>query len=350
MKAEYIAFPGRILRISQHILFWLGVLAFYTITFGSRDQNYLRILLQMLITLPLDMAVTYFHIYFLIPRFLLKKKYLSFAGLFVVTAMVILVIEAAVNRYIAIPLLWPGVLKEGTPFFNFAWFYLLIEIYTVVLGASVIKLVRHWLRSEQQRTMLELQNKASELALLRSQINPHFLFNTLNNIDTLINIDPGQASVSIHRLSEIMRYMIYEADREFVPLFKEISYLQTFIELHLLRLKNRELVEFNIEGDPGQQLIAPMMLVPFIENAFKHVDKNATSPAIRIRIDIFPRTLVMNAMNSYKPIEDISNHESNGIGLSNVKRRLLLLYPDQHELIIQSANNIFSVHLRINFK
>ena len=350
MKAEYIAFPDRKMRIFQHVLFWLIVVGFYTVMFGIRENNFLKIFLQLLMTLPLDMAVTYFHIYVLIPAFLLKRRYLGFVGMFLLTAMTILVIEAAVNRYIALPILYPQELKPDAPFITSSWFWLLIEIYTIVFAASIIKLVRHWLRSEQQRNTLELQNKASELALLRSQVSPHFLFNTLNNIDTLIQFDPEQASVSIHRLSEIMRYMIYEADREYVPLSKEISYLRTFIELHLLRLKNKDAVEFNIDGEDGNQLIAPMMLVPFVENAFKHVDKNAANPAIRIRIDIFPGTIVMNVMNAYRPVEDKTKDETSGIGLSNVMRRLLLLYPEQHELIIQTENNIFSVHLRINFK
>ncbi len=349
MKTEFIASPTRPVRILQHVIFWLLVITFFTLMVGAKNRNYFSVLQQLMFTLPLDIAVTYFHVYFLIPKFLQRKRYISLLVIIVVTAFVILVVESIVNMYIVEPIFWPDAKMYPYPLLSWRSFYLLVNIYTIVLLASVLKLVRYWLNADQQRLSLELQNQASELALLRSQISPHFLFNTLNNIDTLIHMDAGKASDCVHRLSEIMRYIIYETDRDYVLLQKEVNYLRTFIELQSIRYKEKDFVELVIEGEAGNQMIAPMMLVPFVENAFKHVDKSSVMPAIRIRIDIFKGSIEMNVVNRFRPVEDGSKDESSGIGLSNVIRRLKLLYPNNHELDIQTDNAVFSVHLRIGF-
>lgn len=349
MKTEFIASPSRPMRIFQHVIFWVLVVTFFTLMIGAKNQNYWSVLLQLMFTLPLDIAVTYFHVYYVIPKFLLHKRYLVLVVVVVVTAFVILVVESVVNQYIVEWVFWPESKMYPRPLLDWRSFYLLVNIYTIVLLGSVLKLVRYWLNADQQRLSLELQNQASELALLRSQISPHFLFNTLNNIDTLIHMDKDRASECVHRLSEIMRYIIYETDRDFVLLDKEVNYLKTFIDLQSIRYKEKNFVEFVLEGEAGNQLIAPMMLVPFVENAFKHVDKQSPMPAIRIRIDIFKGALEMQVVNRYKPENEGSKDGSSGIGLSNVIRRLKLLYPERHVLDIQTDNSLFSVHLSLNF-
>lgn len=350
MKTEFIASPTRSVRILQHVIFWILVITFFTVMIGAQSGQYFQVTLELFFTLPLDIAVTYFHLYYLIPRILIRKKYFLMLIMLLVTAFVILVIESFVNRHIVMPIFWPDVDMKSFPLLSWKSFYLLVNIYCIVLFASVLKLIRYWMKTDQERMNLELQNKASELALLRSQISPHFLFNTLNNIDTLINIDSAKASDCVHRLSEIMRYIIYETDRDYVILQKEINYLKTFIELQSIRYKDRNFVDFHIEGEANSQLIAPMVLVPFVENAFKHVDKTAGMPAIRIRIDIFKGSLEMSVMNNFRAVEDGTKDDASGIGLSNVIRRLKLLYPDHYDLNIQTDNSIFSVHLRINLQ
>jgi len=195
----------------------------------------------------------------------------------------------------------------------------------------MVKYLNYANRLEQQRLNLEKQNYASELALLRSQINPHFLFNTLNNINALIAKDSDKSYRSVLKLSEIMRYMLYEAKNEFVPLNNEISYLNSFIGLLSLRLDDPEFIKLSIKGQVDHVMVAPMLLVPFIENAFKHGEKEAPSPGILISLEISDNMIIYEVINYLSVRQKISDPTS-GIGIQNLKRRLELIYPGNHSL------------------
>ena len=164
-----------------------------------------------------------------------------------------------------------------------------VNTITFTTMALLIKLMIDWFTAQKQKADLLARSRASELALLRSQINPHFLFNTLNNLYSLVYKRSDEAPSVVMKLSEIMSYMLYDANSEKVMLKKEIEYLHSFIELNELRLKEGKVTSFKIEGDYTNQLIPPMLLIPFVENAFKHGSKKSASPAILIRLELRTR-------------------------------------------------------------
>ncbi len=187
----------------------------------------------------------------------------------------------------------------------------------------------------------------SELALLRTQVNPHFLFNTLNNINTLVKKDPDKANQSIIKLSGIMRYMLFEAQQDKVLLESELEYLESYIDLQRIRLEDEEYIKYAVEGNPRGIEITPMLFIPFVENIFKHGSKTQKNPAFHIHLKITPNAVVFRAENPVKS-RNQQSHQGHGIGIQNVRRRLELLYPNRHLLEIHDNNAIFKVYLRIN--
>ena len=232
------------------------------------------------------------------------------------------------------------------------WFY--PESYTVTILytglAYLARFTTRWIMDQRIKSELITQNQQSELALLRSQINPHFLFNTLNNIYSLVYTKSNDAPRAMTKLSDIMRYMLYEATTEKVMLSKEINHLKSYIELLLLRLSGNDFIEFNVEGNTENKFIAPMLLFPFVENAYKHCNKKSPVPGIKINLVVQEDLLTYTVLNSVKRETDISENDEGGIGLKNIKRRLELLYPDRHQLIISETATHYTIELRINLK
>lgn len=216
----------------------------------------------------------------------------------------------------------------------------------ISLGA-LFRFAIDWLRNQHRQKEIERQHAATELALLRSKVNPHFLFNTLNNIHAFIHTTPDRAASAVIKLSEIMRYMLYEATTEKVLLEKEIQYLNNYLDLQRLRLKSPENVEFAVTGNPSNLLIAPMLFIPFMENAFKHGRKNEQG-AIQFKLDITDKLLVFKSKNTIKTLNiSPSNHKDKGFGLKNVRKRLQIIYPRQHELNIETNGTTFFVQLTL---
>jgi LytS/YehU family sensor histidine kinase len=221
-----------------------------------------------------------------------------------------------------------------------------LDTFIFVVFALFIKLIIEWVLQERKRVELEAQTRSSEIALLRSQINPHFLFNTLNNIYSLVCKKSDDAPSAVMKLSEIMRYMLYDTNTEKVPLNKEINYLRSFIELQQLRLNFKDFIQFEISGQTNDKFISPMLLIPFVENAFKHGNKNINSPGIIIKLMVNKHQVTFEVVNYIKKHNEILDKES-GIGLNNIKRRLELLYPGKYNLNISSTNEIHSIRLLI---
>jgi LytS/YehU family sensor histidine kinase len=192
---------------------------------------------------------------------------------------------------------------------------------------------------------LLLEKQSGELALLRSQINPHFLFNTLNNIYSLVYKKSDAAPEAVMKMSAIMRYMLYDATTDKVFLEKEIEYLISFIELEKLRIRDKDFVDLTIMGDVEGRTIAPMLLIPFVENAFKHGSKNVANPGIRINLTARPHEIRFEVSNHQRKNPTATKDLMGGIGLNNIRRRLNLLYPGKHHLEISSDENHFNVNL-----
>jgi LytS/YehU family sensor histidine kinase len=203
-----------------------------------------------------------------------------------------------------------------------------------------------WIEQSKQKDNLEKQNMKSELALLKQQINPHFLFNTLNNVDSLINENNPKASLALNNLSDIMRYMIYDSEREKVPLKEEVAYIESYISLQKLRVANESKITFDLSGNIDSKQIAPMLLITFIENAFKHSSLRKTENSIIIRLDVLENQINFSCINSLYN-SPVKKDESKGIGLELIKKRLELIYPKSYELKIDQNKQNFAVELKI---
>ena len=332
-----------------HVIFWVLYVMFYTVQFilFSDSPGFLSVVGRLSMSVWIDIAATYFTVYFLIPRFLLKKRYISFSIAFLVSAIAMVLAQRLLLYYISYPIFSPQYVNNYS-FWTFNPFYSFINIYTVVSVFAGFKLLKFWYRTQQQKEELEKQNRISELALLKSQVSPHFLFNTLNNIDALISRDSSSASDAVIKLSEILRYMLYEAETERVSLEKEVFYLRSYIALQSLRIKSDDFVRFDILGEVSKQTIAPMLLIPFVENAFKHGLKNTAPPGIKIILDVQQEMIIFKVMNKVNKWEDVSKDQTKGIGLKNIRKRLDLIYPGMYELNIIRDNSDFSAELKIH--
>ncbi|KJD33674.1 hypothetical protein PK35_06990 [Tamlana nanhaiensis] len=233
-------------------------------------------------------------------------------------------------------------------FFNFRGFFpsggLLLLIFAL---STSIKLGFEWFKSERQRVEIESEKVNSELSFLKAQLNPHFLFNSLNSIYSLAHKQSKDTTNAIVILSDLMRYMIYEANKALVPLEKEIDYIKNYVSLQLLRLKDSSNVKINVHGDLKYS-IEPLLLISFIENAFKYGTDftGKTNVCIKIRIENEQLNLyVFNSVSHQQP-----KSEDSGVGLQNIKNRLHLLYPNQHHLDIKNDKKSYEVNLTLKLK
>jgi two-component system, LytTR family, sensor kinase len=292
--------------------------------------------------------LSFYTVYFCLPfLFRNKNKLVSILLsilLVLVSTAIRLPIDFAFWKYII-------VLPEKELIIQWAWIW--NELRMVVITGIYAVLINFTIKLfETQKLKADLinQNQASELALLRSQINPHFLFNTLNNIYSLVYKKSDDAPEAVMKLSSIMRYTLYDSVTDQVLLEKEVEYLKSFIELQQLRFKKNDFVEFNISGNLEGHTIAPMLFISFVENAFKHGSKKVESPGIIVDLKVTEGKIIFEVMNYFKA-NDVSNVDiTGGIGLQNIRRRLELLYKEKHQLEISKTEDKYMVKLEIDNK
>ncbi len=343
MKTEIQTFNFKGRRVLSHVLFWIGYILFFLLqyAFFYKDMELLPSAASLTLTAFVDIGASYFTVYYLLPRFLFKKKYWEFAIIFLISAAIFIILQRVLLYFISYPYFYPDYVSKAGPFWKINPFMSFINIYTVVGLFATIKLLKYWFQNQQMKTELENKNKTSELALLRTQLNPHFLFNTLNNIDSLIMTNQEMASDAIIKLSDIMRFMLYDTSTDAVPLDKEINYLKSYISLQQMRLKDPKFVKFSSEGSCPGKMIAPMLFIPFVENAFKHGQKNVKAPGIEIKLICNSDSINFEVINHFDKQKEIVKDKTPGIGLANTMRRLELLYPGKHELNIDESNGFY---------
>lgn len=221
----------------------------------------------------------------------------------------------------------------------------------IVFAASVVyRRVSDGIRKERARKEYEAQQVAAELKLLRSQVNPHFLFNVLTNMVALARQKSDQLEGALIRLADLMRYMTYDTQAAQVPLQQEADYLKSYIELQKLRFADTIRIELNIQMDTAAAglSIEPMLLIPFVENAFKHGASRLDEPYILIDLHVAGGILAFKVTNPYDSYADAAEDDNSGIGLENVQTRLKLIYPGKYDLGIDDRNNVFTVTLNLN--
>ncbi|NLP58542.1 sensor histidine kinase [Lutibacter sp. B1] len=237
--------------------------------------------------------------------------------------------------------------KENFEFSTRMYFPTAIILLLLFTVSTSIKLGIEWYKIEKQKVVIESQKVNSELSFLKAQLNPHFLFNSLNSIYSLANKKSDQTTYAIVTLSELMRYMIYETNKEFISLQKEIDYIKNYILLQNLRLKDSSGVRFNVHGNLDHS-IEPLLLISFIENAFKYGTDYTGKTDINIKIKVEKNILTLSVSN-YISLNE-KNDLNSGIGIHNIKSRLNLLYPNSHTLKIKEYDNLFEVELLLKLK
>ena len=340
MKSKY--------KILIHVLFWIYMLnqAFFPVYLNKIDTKLLQdyiYLKDIFITTLLNIFVFY-AVYFVIPKFLsLKRKWYIFPFvilLAVALSSVRLPIEIAYWKYLV-------KMPASELQFQYEWIWATLKITVIIsIYAMLIRFSIDWFESQKFKDELIKERQAGEIALLRSQVNPHFLFNTLNNIYSLVYNKSDEAPEAVMKLSSIMRYMLYDSNTDVVAVNKEVEYLNSFIELQQLRIAQKGYVEIKVIGSMENRIIAPMLLIPFVENAFKHGEKNH-APGIIIQLNLVPDKLIFTVENYTKTNNHPPSEESGGFGLENIKRRLGLLYPERHELKITKGDEKYKIELAI---
>ena len=294
----------------------------------------------------------YFNLYFLMPRFLEKGKYVSYI-LLVIATIIFAAAFITLGYYAAAWLSGKSFMSlYGVDPHRYTYFFQINTLpstaASMTLGMSV-KLTKNWIQTKQREKLLEKEKLETELNYLRSQFNPHFLFNTINSIFFLIHKNPDKASASLAKFSELLRYQLYECNDKQIPLGNEIAYMENFIELEKLRQNDYVKVGFHVSQQHNKHLfIAPFILMTFVENAFKHVSKDAgESNWINIDLQLDETRLDFSISNSVPAYEIKDVVQYGGIGLKNVQRRLDLIYPGQYELLISNNGKSFDVRLQL---
>lgn len=327
------------LKILIHSIFWF---VFMGATIGSSYNKFaidynLNSSPHLIINLFWALAIFYpFYFYFI--QFFERGKFVRYFLLAVAASCVATIIFMPLHAIFASDFNVLDYRIFGPPM---AGTFILAQCGSLVRGFE------NWFENIKLKTELENRNLKNELELLKSQVNPHFLFNTLNNIDTLIFKSPDDASKSLLTLSDMLRYMIYETNEEYISLNKEIEHLKSYISLQKLRFKTPNYIQSDFPSNCTNIHIAPMLFLPFVENAFKYVSTKAEHPAINVAIQCSKNQLNFKCTNYYTPTTNNKSH-TGGVGLENVKRRLELIYNKKHTLCISKKKHIFNVELNID--
>ncbi len=328
-----------VFKIVTHAILWLVVLG-YPLFLQSGNTSVVSLLPRYVISTALLVSLFYYNSLVLIPRYLAKRKVALYI-LLIIAGIVVTMGINIVNHYIFYStddtLGW----KLKHQIYDAAFLAL------IVWGVSTVsRITTEWFSNEIMRKEAEKKQIAAELAFLKSQINPHFLFNSLNNIYALCHrSDDPEAAEAIAKLSGLMRYMLFGSATSTVKLKDEIEYLRNYLDLQKMRINKDIEVTFVINGEVENFEIAPLLLIPFVENAFKYGLSYVANSFVRIECTVEKSELKFCVQNTVH--ERGKSELSSGIGLENVKRRLTLLYPDKHNLRINDANAIFDVELTL---
>lgn len=327
----------------QHVFFWMLVFGLW---YYLRYQDYesQSIAFQVTLLKVLDLAgMVYLTNYLLIPQLLYKKRYALFIILFALTIL----LSSVMKVYLIGLILNQPVLFDFSESLKTKIYENVISDFFLVSAGAAFKLIFDYLKMQQNLAQVAKGKAEAELNFLKSQINPHFLFNSLNSVYFLINKDNAEARNALHKFSEMLRYQLYEANGDKIPVEKEITYLKDYMDLQQLRKDDKYSVQFNCDDNVSGFVIEPFLLLPFVENAFKHLS-HFSDKANFVKVDMTRNngTFVFSAENSKEP-EKSNAIKQGGIGLANVKRRLELLYPGKHQLEIRDTDHTYLVNLKL---
>jgi sensor histidine kinase YesM len=344
-----------ITRIFLHVVFWLTVGFFYFLVF-NRNSAFPKVsYIFSLSLLPVAIVISYFFNYVLVPKYLWGKRYFRFFYLSFFTLLVATWLSFLIVFFTLIYILQteffiePAVLHPELQ---------VISLNFIVFLAISIKQVKRAFYIQQEKNELEktklsteLKLKEAELKILKAQVHPHFLFNTLNNLYGLTLEKSDEAPKLVLRLSEILDYILYRCEEKRVLLSEEITNLKNYLEIERIRYSKKLDLSVSFPENTGEYKIAPLILLPFVENAFKHGVSNYPGVAfVKIDSGLTNKNLVFSIENTKNPSVKVSENYSKGIGLKNVKKRLEFLYPEKHLLHIEDKGETFSVNLTLQLE
>ncbi|WP_439506886.1 sensor histidine kinase [Sediminibacterium sp.] len=359
---QTISDKNRAIQLIAHLAAWICFFSLPYLVFFPRLRDF-SMSNHMLTVIILNniMLVVFFYLntQVLIPKFLIKEKWLLYVLSLVGCLLFFLYVPRTLAMMIHPPEI-PLTVTENTKGINlrsnrigrirrrpYADFFNTVLFLLVITFGACIEVVRRWLQTEQNRKETEHERINTELSFLKSQVNPHFFFNTLNNIYSLAIVKSDKTAHAVLKLSAIMRYILTETERNLVPLENEVSFIHNYIELQQVRLTEKVQVNFTIEGNSAPLLVAPLIFIPFVENAFKYGVSTKENSSIDITLKITDHTIYFYAKNFIVQSEN-NLMENTGIGINNVKRRLSLLYPEKYTLSNITENGYYIVNLSIN--
>ena len=336
-------------RLLQHAAFWI----FYTLlstAYYTMGANYWLVLLYDFVFLPFPMLFTYSQLYLFIPKLLLKKKTLWYIVFSLVSGKIIVWLNFLFyNRFVA-----TGVYKMPPERFwiDYPWAIHVESLksifsFLMICGIAVsIKLLKKWYVENERSEKMEKEKTMMELEMLKAQVHPHFLFNTLNNLYSLTLTRSDDAPIVVTHLSGLLRYMLYDCNEKEVPLNNEIAALKRYVELEKLRYGDRLDVSFSCSGETDHMMIAPLLLLPFAENCFKHgVSEQLEQCWINLHLHGANGAFTFNVSNSCS--EETLTALAGGIGLPNIRKRLELIYAGKYTLGISRQDEMYAVKLTI---
>ena len=329
-------------RILQHTGFWMSFILLFAVIYGPVFDLFPWLFLSSIVMLPFTMVVVYSINYAILPGFLKKKRYISLG----VIVLLILILEPPIPRILVMILSGEKFNFKNFMDYNMLPFY--FETGLIIFIALSIKLFKERNREQEEKNNLEKQKLQAELTALRSQLNAHFLFNTLNNLYGLAMQKSDRAPQGILMLSEMLHFVLYECSTESYNLNKELDFINNYIELEKLRYGKRLKIQMEKDLENREATIAPLLLFPFVENSFKHgASKKINDVWIRIKVRTREEEILFDVENNRTPSYASDPNSGVGVGLENVKKRLEILYPQRHSLVIRENETTFSICLNI---
>ena len=338
---------NRNIKVFSHILVWLVLFSIpYILSYGQ-EQDINRIIAHFWIPLMFYAIIFYLNYFVLIDRLLFTKKTLLFIVLNLVMIALFILIKEQIEDRLFVDLIKKRSSVNGSgPPFKMIIYVQMLSYMAPLLFSIAIKTTQRWVKTEAEHKEAANFKLQSELQHLHYQLQPHFFFNSLNNIYAMVDVSPQQAKTSIHSLSKLMRYMLYETDMELVPLSKEIEFIKKFIDLMKLRVSDKTEVNYNLPSEETGINIAPLLFISLIENAFKHGVSASKASQININMTCNDKTVLFTIENDNLP-KKTEDKSGSGIGIQNLEKRLKLLYPNRYKFNSKVENDRFLVTLEI---
>jgi two-component system LytT family sensor kinase len=334
------------LKPENHLWFWSIYFTLNVLRWGAYFNDYAYSIKSNLIEFSLHIPLIYFNMFVLIPRYILRYKYYKYTFALILSLAVVYLLKTGLTYFLISENIWPEANREYKPFeFNHIVAVCIGELYVLAIASSMY-LMLIWLRErDKNRAIIENQTKI-KLKYLRTQIQPHFFFNTLNNLYALSLESSNKVPEVIIKLSKLMEYVLYDIkESKYVPLLKEIDYIQNYVEIEKLRFKNVE-VRVNLESNLDEVKVPPLLFITLIENAFKHGGVNNNNLRIKINCKIVDETILkFEVLNNF--VFSQNSKTNKGIGLNNIKKRLKLIFDSNFKLEQEIKLNYYIIRIQI---